>query len=187
MTFFAFSCKKQIFILIRFLHAKTTLKSDRRLYKKKWCDRWNKLSQLVDSSRSRDSIWFDVASLILFLKRFEIEWICFWSVISSDRWLSFDLWICMLNWLIRRSLFFWWSEFEYQCAWFERETENFLLTRLFFDCFRKLSLLENNSYRRSIESEDFVIIWFFWQFKFNRCIRFCKWIKSQLIVVLRIS
>ncbi len=117
--------KKQIFILTRFLHAKTIFNSDRRLYKKRWCDCWNKFSQLIDSWRSRDSIWLDATSLILFLERFETERICFWLTMLWNHRLSSVLWICKLNRLIRRSFFFWWSEFECRYAWFKRETENF--------------------------------------------------------------
>ncbi len=103
MKFLLFLVKKEIFLYTRFLHAKTTFNNDRRSYKK------NDVIVEINFhtlSRSRDSIRFDVASLILFLKRFEIERIWFWSMILSNRRLSSDLWIYTLNRSICRSLFF---------------------------------------------------------------------------------
>jgi hypothetical protein len=37
-TFWKFSYKRKFFFLTHFLYAKSTLNSDRRLYKEKWCD-----------------------------------------------------------------------------------------------------------------------------------------------------
>jgi hypothetical protein len=57
-TFWKFSYKRKIFFLTHILYAKSTFNSDRKLYKKKWCDQmriWSsshwKTDSLFDSQR----------------------------------------------------------------------------------------------------------------------------------------
>jgi hypothetical protein len=154
-TFWKFSYKWKIFFFTHLLYAKSTFNSDRELYKKKWCDQmrtwfnshWKNrfiiwLSQIIVAKKqidfhkllsrradrisqiavARTSCWENSYSI----SRAARNWTkYFWLMILSDRQLSFDRWTRKLSRWILRSFFLWWSEFEYQCAWFVREIENF--------------------------------------------------------------
>ncbi len=171
----------KIFFLTHLLYAKSTLNSDRKLYKNRWCDqmrtwssfhwknwfiiwlhRWlsivvAKEKALINSHKllSRDVFVERVA--IRFLKRREIEQICLWLMILSNRQLSFDRWARKLNRWNLRSLSLWWSEFEYRCALFVREIENSWSKQWRFNCSRILLSFENIRRHMSAESSDFVI------------------------------
>jgi hypothetical protein len=94
---------------------------------------------------------------IRFLERRETEQICLWLMILSDRQLSFDRWTRKLSRWNLRSLSLWWSEFEYRCALFVRETESSWSEQWRLDCSRILLSSENIRRHMSIESSDFVI------------------------------
>jgi hypothetical protein len=88
------------FFLTHLLYAKSTLNSDRELYKKRWCDQmrtwfsfhWKNrfiiwLSQIV---AAKTSCWKREKIATRFLEQRETEQICLWLMILSNRQLSFD-------------------------------------------------------------------------------------------------
>ncbi len=65
-TFWKFFYKRNFFFLIHLLYAKTTFNSDRRLYKKRWCDltrtwsfnfHWNSIHYWVFTDHCRETHW----------------------------------------------------------------------------------------------------------------------------------
>jgi hypothetical protein len=171
----------KIFFLTHLLYAKSAFNSDRKLYKKKWCNqmrtwfsfhwknwfiiwlhRWlsivaAKERTLIDFHRLLSKNVFAERLTIQFLKRRETEQICLWLMILLDRQLSFDRWARKFSRWNLRSLFLWWSEFEYRCALFVRETENSWSEQWRLDCSRILLSSENIRRHMSAESSDFVI------------------------------
>jgi hypothetical protein len=96
-TFWNLSYRRRNFFLTRSVYAKSTLNSDRKLYKKKWCDQMRiwfsshwKTDSLFSFHRLLSRRRFVETIIIRSLERREIEQICLWLMILSNRQLSFD-------------------------------------------------------------------------------------------------
>jgi hypothetical protein len=207
----------KIFFLTHFLYAKSTLNSDRELYKEKWCDQmrtwsfsfhWNLIHYWAFIDHCREARWSlsqnDSNSFHRLVSRDTLIEICreaLYSISSAARnWtnLSFDQWF---NEIVDYHLI------DEHVEQINRFFDHFLFdevnlninvldSRVKLEFLTKTMTLWLSSYiiivwKYSTSHVNWVIRFrsqiFFWRLKSVLCIRFRKWTMSSSIVVSRIN